>query len=858
MGDHGPKGTIDLDELVNSLLEKKQQGQSVKTPSDEMPVSEPMTASTSEVLPEPAAVAEEKPEAPSPRKLPGTPADFFAAALAESEIDDAPQPPAEEKRPKKRRWGKRRSQEPEEDWTDWDLTPIGQHTMQPPVVAEAASPQEEPTTAEEPQETPKAEAAVHSSEPDEIPAVQPVAETVTLPIAVPKPPVEDATRVVPAVGAVPKAEEPAKPEEEPPAVDEQLPDQLSLEELVRVEDIAPADEAGEEEKPTPEEQLKKSREERIRDFTLDGEEEEVNEPEEEMPEEPEEEPVIEDFTRYEDTRAVQLELQYRCRTAALVLALSAALELVMLALTLITVYLGHSPITPVGYLAVQLFALVLLAVLNYTAIGRGFSGLFMFRPNNDTAPAVLLATAIAVGAIHLFDLEAQLPVWPALVGIPVLCSALARLLQFNRMRKGFAFVSYSGEKYAASLVAEGKLLQELGQRVSLNSQEAKIAYFRPTAFLSSYLEHSAEEDAGDAWSRVLMPVSFGASLAISLVLLATGQLEGFWAWSQGFMVLLPLSVACTGLAIQLPLGHSARVTLSRGGFLSGWGAVRAFGHPDAVTVDVADLYPDESMLLHGIKTFAGTHIDDAILDAAALSIRSGGPLSQIFRRIIQDKTELLSEVDTLVYEQGMGLSGWVAGRRVLVGNRRLLQNHGVDVPSADYEARYAKNGRQLVYLSTAGELSAMFVVSYLPDAAIARALQQLCRSKMTILVRSCDQNITALQLCESFDLDEYYVDVLPAVAGRLYEQLLENKTDTAPAVLASNGHILGVAAALCACCSLRIKGYIALIVQLLMIISGLVLGAMAAVSGPDAFLLPALVLMGAGILLSWLLPRFKR
>lgn len=115
-----------------------------------------------------------------------------------------------------------------------------------------------------------------------------------------------------------------------------------------------------------------------------------------------------------------------------------------------------------------------------------------------------------------------------------------------------------------------------------------------------------------------------------------------------------------------------------------------------------DLFPSESVLLHGIKTFSGARIDEALLEAAAVSIAAGGPLAGVFRRVIENKTDMLPPVDTLVYEQDMGLSGWVGGRRVLVGNRRLLENHGVDVPSRDYENRYAKDGRQLVYLSTAG------------------------------------------------------------------------------------------------------------------------------------------------------------
>lgn len=355
----------------------------------------------------------------------------------------------------------------------------------------------------------------------------------------------------------------------------------------------------------------------------------------------------------------------------------------------------------------------------------------------------------------------------------------------------------------------------------------------------------------------MAPVALGLSLVLSFVSLLGDGVQGFWDWLTVFIGMVCISMQVTNLAVQLPLNQCSRVMLSRGGFLVGWKAVRQFGQLDALVVDIADMYPDESMLLHGIKTFSGTHIDDAILTAASLVVRAGGPLSMIFRRIIENKEELLHEVDSLVYEQGMGLSGWVDGRRVFVGNRRLLQNHGVDVPSSDYEARYMKDGRRLVYLSIAGQLSAMFVVSYLPDPEIQDALQDLCRSHVTLLVRSCDPNITTADLCADFDLDEYYVDVLPAAAGRAYMQLAERASDRMPAVMASNGHILGTAWALSVCRSLCIKSLVALVVQALAAAIGLLLCLVWALQGTLSLFQPLLFLL-ATFLLTCILPLFKR
>lgn len=355
----------------------------------------------------------------------------------------------------------------------------------------------------------------------------------------------------------------------------------------------------------------------------------------------------------------------------------------------------------------------------------------------------------------------------------------------------------------------------------------------------------------------MTPAALGLSLMLSLLSLMSENVSGVMNWMSVFTGMVCLSMPITALAVQMPLSRCCRRMLSTGGFLSGWKAVRRFGRPDALAVDIADLYPDESMCLHGIKTFSGTHIDEAILTAASLAVRSGGPLAMIFRRIIENKEELLYEVDSLVYEQGMGLSGWVEGRRVFVGNRRLLLNHGVDVPSTDFEARYAKDGRRLVYISIAGQLSAMFVVSYLPDPEIQAALQELCRARVTLLVRSCDPNITTSDLCESFELDEYYVDVLPASAGRMYVQLTEQTTETLPALMASNGHILGTARVLSACRSLQVKARIALVIQMIIALLGLIFCLVWTMQNTLSLFQP-LLLMLISLFLTWLVPMFRR
>ncbi len=832
------KEKVNVDELVDFLI-KRREGVSVESPKSEE-VSQAESISETAIAPEPEAVG--KPEVViEPEVVP------------EPEIAPVPEETYDPPKTKKKRFSLFKRQDAEEDdeenWADWGLKPLGQTQEEETVVEEETVP-----VVQEP-------AIPQPLDMDELPAVKAVAETITMQVVLPSgeavPKVDSATRVV-SIGD--------KAEESPAAVlpetedDDQLPDQLSLEEMVRVEDIEPTE--GEETEVAdedPQTRLQRSREEKVREFVLGGGEEEPNEPEEEVvEEEDEEEPELEDFTGYQDTKAVAVELQYRQRSAFMTLLFTGLLELALLLLTLLTVLAGESPITAIGYLTTHAFALALMMGINYAAMGRGLSGLFMLRANGDTAPALTSSAAFLSVILHFLDITAPLPYWTPLAGLLLVCCAAGYYARAVGVRRNFSFVSYPGEKYAATLIEEENAVREIGRRASGAADgEVAVGYFHRTGFLSNYLSNAYENHRGDDWSRWMVPVALVLSVGLSFVATLGEGSHGFWDWLSVFVGMLCISLPVTHLTVQFPLNQCSRVMLSRGGFLVGWKAVRQFGELDALVVDMEDLYPDESMLLHGIKTFSGTHIDDAILTAASLVVRSGGPLSKIFRRIIEDKVELLHDVDSLVYEQGMGVSGWVDGRRVFVGNRRLLQNHGVDVPSLDYEARYAKDGRRLVYLSVAGQLSAMYVVSYLADPEIQDALRDLCRSHITLLVRSCDPNITTADLCADFELDEYYVDVLPAAAGRAYMKLTERASDAMPAVMASNGHILGTAWALSVCRSLQRKSLLALSVQAVAAAVGLLLCLMWALQGTLSVFQPLLFML-ATFLLTWIVPLLKR
>ncbi|MCI8554603.1 MAG: hypothetical protein HFJ80_06630 [Clostridiales bacterium] len=548
-----------------------------------------------------------------------------------------------------------------------------------------------------------------------------------------------------------------------------------------------------------ERQLRQARRKKVESFKLAGDEEEDNDPAEEP--DPFEDGELEDYSSYSETEAVGEELTYRRRMNWIQMILTGAMELLLIVLGLMSLLMHRPPLEAHLFVTVNLFLLCVMSLVNHRLVGEGIASLFRMKADADSGSAAAVLFTLIHTALQYAGIEAvasgKTPVLAPVAGFCLLLGCAGRLMLVKRVGLNFRFVSFRGEKRAAHVIEDPQTAEEVGRSAAVLGEPA-VAYYRKANFLTHFLRHSYDDDGAVRPMRLYVPLAVAASLLLgALCYLLTRSLGN--ALTAAAAACCCSAPAAAFSAVHFPLLRGCSRVLRRGGMIVGWRAVESFGALDALALDAQDLFPAESVLLHGIKTFSGMRIDEAILDAAAVSTAAGGPLSSVFLRVIENKVDMLPEVDSLVYEQEMGLSGWVGGRRVLVGNRRLLENHGVDVPSRDYESRYARGERRIVYLSTAGELSAMFVVSYAADAGIMRALHSMTGAGVHLLVRTCDPNVTAHRICRIFELNEDLVDVLGVAAGRSYEGLSSPEDAESGACVAANGRAEGMAEALTCC-----------------------------------------------------------
>ncbi len=457
----------------------------------------------------------------------------------------------------------------------------------------------------------------------------------------------------------------------------------------------------------------------------------------------------------------------------------------------------HSLYTPKNCLIVELILLAASAVFCMPTILNGFRGLFCLQANSDSAVAVAVLAAAAQNVTFLFTgFPANCRLYSSLAILALFLDTAGKLSMSKRILRNFHFLTSPDEKYAVQMFDDYNTAIQMTKALAAGGP--KIAYQTKVGFLSHFLKHSYASDPGEHVSQFLAPAGFLGSLGlcITAAVLTKNPVTALTVFTASACLCVPFG---SSLSVNLPLARLNRIAARCGGMTVGWDAVEQFSGTDAVMINAQDLFPRGTVVLNGIQAFAGQRIDEAILDATALTAAVGGTLSDLFSQIVKARGEVLPQVEHPVYEDELGISGTVSDRIILVGRGELLKRHGVDAPSHDYEEKYLRTGKIPVYLASGGQLVAMFLVFYRSDRRRAAELRRLESNGISLLVRTRDPNITPELIADCFGLSRHSIAVLPERLGSVYASLQAHPPERVPAVLATKSRTTAMMRLLTAC-----------------------------------------------------------
>jgi len=536
---------------------------------------------------------------------------------------------------------------------------------------------------------------------------------------------------------------------------------------------------------------------------------------------------VEDYTGEEDEKSILYELNHNIRKLFMRSLLSGIIAAVVVVLTIVTRIFPSAicsavPFAPAAY-AILLFILMAASlVLNRVAMLSGLSPLVHIKGNSDTAVAVAGAAGmvqIIVSFFCLGDLNGfHVNYYTVIPMLAFFANNVGKLYMVLRVKDNFKFVSSKGQKYASKIYNNESVAMQMMSGTA--ADRPIIAYQHKTKFPSNFLKISYAPDPSEDLASKLAPVTTIASIIIA-VMYGVVKLS-FADALNAFALITAVSVpVATLLSVNAPVRKLCKTLLSYGSMLSGYPSVKQFCDSTAIMIDANELFPAESISLEGIKTFEDYGIDESLLCGIAILKEAQNPIANAFDSVVAETEETLPEVESVLYEDEIGLVGWIKSERILVGSRTLMEKYSVEVPNMEYEEKYTSQGRQVTYLSRAGRLVAMFVTRYTPDAQLKAEMQRAETNGISFLIRTTDYNVTNDLVAKLYDLFYRSIKVLPTGLGNVLREAEDTVEETSRSYLITNGKAASLARAVTGCVKIKHNISLSIIIQLIAVIFGL-------------------------------------
>jgi len=245
---------------------------------------------------------------------------------------------------------------------------------------------------------------------------------------------------------------------------------------------------------------------------------------------------------------------------------------------------------------------------------------------------------------------------------------------------------------------------------------------------------------------------------------------------------------CIFFVDVLPLYTASKRLASVGAMIAGKMGVEQIEQANAVVLNAKDLFPSGTVTLQKMQVLSENNLEDTLIRAAALTEALDSPLAPIFKKIMgTGNVTTLPDSDTVKYEENLGISGWVDNRLLFIGNRTLMEAHGIEVPAVEFDRKILRQGYFPVYVATQNKACALLIVQYDVDPRVSKELRRLTGLGVTVLVKTSDPNLTEEMMCDYLGLYEDSVKVMSAAGCHIYvNTVVHTKSCSAPAAFKTN------------------------------------------------------------------------
>ncbi|MFC3718094.1 copper-translocating P-type ATPase [Deinococcus metalli] len=279
------------------------------------------------------------------------------------------------------------------------------------------------------------------------------------------------------------------------------------------------------------------------------------------------------------------------------------------------------------------------------------------------------------------------------------------------------------------------------------------------------------QQLADTAGKYLVFVALGSGLIAFLVWMLLGQdvVFALTAAVSAIVIACPDAMAlATPTAITVGVGKAAR----EGVLFKNAGALEATAAVDTVVFDKTGTLTEGKPAVTDVVLAPGTDEADLLRLAASADSPSQHPLAEAIVAGARARGLVFPKPDAFDSVPGHGVVATVTGRRVLLGNVKLMSREGVDVAALIGQAqRLAGDGKTAMYVAGGGRALGVIAVADTVRETARQAVRALHDAGVRTVMLTGDNQRTAGAVARDLGIDTVVADVLPEDKARQVQAL---------------------------------------------------------------------------------------
>lgn len=266
-------------------------------------------------------------------------------------------------------------------------------------------------------------------------------------------------------------------------------------------------------------------------------------------------------------------------------------------------------------------------------------------------------------------------------------------------------------------------------------------------------------------------------IAIAIISFAMYLILGydFGTALSTFVTVLVVACPCSlGLATPLAIVISEGICASNGILVKKSEILENASKINNVVFDKTGTLTYGKLRISQIYNYSDLSDKELIKLAGSIEETSTHPIGKAFIEYMQENKILKSEVKNVENIAGYGLVGEVDNKKIILGNRKIIEKFSVENNHLDDEKMLTSNGNSIIYVASEKEVLALIGVNDIVRKNAKNVISQLKNHNIKTIMLTGDNKETAEKIGQELGISEVISNVLPSQKSETIKTLKQD------------------------------------------------------------------------------------